>query len=285
MSNDLVTFGSLYAAATLPQAIAMIYYMHFEITSFGFHAIKANKFVMITLAGNLTLFLDLLGLAMQNLSTRKLVIDAANGLSFINILLSCTCHIALVYLRTEAVFRFSPNFLKTIKGLMIATFIAGILCTILGLVRNISNSLLDSFVLFGIVAVTCFGVIDVISTYSFARFVIESEAQVKGNMFSKSDYQVRNINNTHLIARRSAVICFCAGVSVALFWAGWAVLYANNFGNTLASNTIFLLQKYFFLAAMMLWMWLKIGLDVLNKAPNEAPNSESLLDGSEEQMT
>eukprot|EP00475_Leptophrys_vorax_P021249 TRINITY_DN2896_c0_g1_i1.p1 TRINITY_DN2896_c0_g1~~TRINITY_DN2896_c0_g1_i1.p1 ORF type:complete len:290 (+),score=46.56 TRINITY_DN2896_c0_g1_i1:1-870(+) len=254
--------GILYIAAAVIVALSLSFCLFVEIKTDGLHATATNKFVVVSTVGNFSLLLNLIGLAIFAYNQIPAYDD------FANFAFSCTimCHLVLVLLRSAAVFQMAhPNLLKLINALITASIVFSILADVFGGVYFSVQSTFF-FVMWiissGLSFVLC-GIVDVFCTLRFVDYVREVNVSQSQASFKAKEVQMRT-RSTELIARRSAMICLLnllSGVFMFLFWG------CANAGQDQLSGLMSVIQQYLVLATMMMWMWLKVELDRLNRAP------------------
>eukprot|EP00475_Leptophrys_vorax_P018677 TRINITY_DN25561_c0_g1_i2.p1 TRINITY_DN25561_c0_g1~~TRINITY_DN25561_c0_g1_i2.p1 ORF type:complete len:206 (+),score=35.05 TRINITY_DN25561_c0_g1_i2:26-643(+) len=147
-------------------------------------------------------------------------------------------------------------------GLVISGFSAGAIGTALELIGVIRFA---SFAL--PLTMTMFGVVDVVCTIGFASFTCDTNATLDRHQ----------VQATNLIAKRSVVICSLASASAVLFWIYWGVSIVVD-DSTM--RILFCFVENLFMAAMMMWVWLKVELDSLANTPFNAINLDQTLSES-----
>eukprot|EP00475_Leptophrys_vorax_P018676 TRINITY_DN25561_c0_g1_i1.p1 TRINITY_DN25561_c0_g1~~TRINITY_DN25561_c0_g1_i1.p1 ORF type:complete len:268 (+),score=58.62 TRINITY_DN25561_c0_g1_i1:349-1152(+) len=260
VSRTAAGTGLVYAVGTAVELFLVIFFLVSQLKSLGYDGVKSNKCVLLTISGNLAVAINLIAhvFLIFYYSGNVGLLAFSDVLFFVGVL----CHTALAYLRSAAVFRTSRKYLTLIKGLVISGFSAGAIGTALELIGVIRFA---SFAL--PLTMTMFGVVDVVCTIGFASFTCDTNATLDRHQ----------VQATNLIAKRSVVICSLASASAVLFWIYWGVSIVVD-DSTM--RILFCFVENLFMAAMMMWVWLKVELDSLANTPFNAINLDQTLSES-----
>jgi hypothetical protein len=270
------------------QAVIVIYYLIYELKFHGLGATLMNKFVMISLLGNVFAFLNLIDniihflmldgvVVMESETSGNNAIDLFALISFWGILSS---HLTLVMLRSEAVFRTFGRYLLGIRSALVLFFLLETMTAVL-----LVTSWFDSFSSFDFIAeilelatMSLFSSIDVIATYAFFQYVREIDATLN-QATSLVNNQLHGLQRS-IIVKRSALICFLTTVSVLMYWIVSVIPVSSKQGVD-ALEMLSLVEEIILLICMILWLTLKMELDAIaaditrQQSPTISPKIET----------
>eukprot|EP00475_Leptophrys_vorax_P043758 TRINITY_DN8519_c0_g2_i1.p1 TRINITY_DN8519_c0_g2~~TRINITY_DN8519_c0_g2_i1.p1 ORF type:complete len:295 (+),score=61.83 TRINITY_DN8519_c0_g2_i1:1067-1951(+) len=270
MNQVKTMFLLVYMSAVVLLGWMAFYYAFYEIKSVGIHVIRKNQFVVVTFLGSVSLLISLSFFVaanfIPNLSNQgRIVLLAVNS---VTLSASTICHVALVYLRSKAVFFASPGYTKIMRILMITFYMLACATAFLSIISDALVPPPPEFVYtleaIALTTAALLGTIDIISTISFGRYVQEVNSNLTKNSYMKHGQS--NVAQTDLIARRGVLICFCSTLSVVFYWIYWGLTWGTKDFMLVSavakvSDVIYVFQQYSFVVVMILWMYLKMELD------------------------
>eukprot|EP00475_Leptophrys_vorax_P023159 TRINITY_DN3159_c1_g1_i1.p1 TRINITY_DN3159_c1_g1~~TRINITY_DN3159_c1_g1_i1.p1 ORF type:complete len:286 (+),score=47.90 TRINITY_DN3159_c1_g1_i1:47-904(+) len=259
LSPELTATFTVYALGTVVLGLFLSAYVVFEIKTHGIALIMQNKYVRQTLLAASSFLVSMICYTILDFTTlprtAELQILAGAAFSF-----SVSMHVTLIYMRSQDVFASSLTYTKLVKGVLICLLVSSFFAVVFGAAINYSNNSLV-FALYAVAAlITALlsGGMHVISTVSFVRYVRAMNAHLRKHISAGSTNQ---LGLTDVIAKRSIRICWFALMSVTFFWLQFVVSYPSE----LSLRIVQLIQQFFYMTTLILWMSLKVELDLIQK--------------------
>jgi hypothetical protein len=271
---ELFSIGVVRIGEILILFFCIIIFTHFEVKSHGFITSLKNRFVLITVVTGISTLVcqassvlyffsstELLG-TFLTATEQSAILTLSNSFLFV----STSSHISLLYLRTEAVLISSPKILVTMKVLTSIYFIGAIGTFVLAIPLSLfspdSKAYSYSFLVFEAISVASafsMAAIDIVSAVSFWRFVQHINAALQDSqtvlVVNKKSRQ------TNLIARRGIWISLMSTSGICFF----VVHQIGIITDTIIQNLLWLITTTTIVIVAILWMELKIRLELLAK--------------------
>eukprot|EP00475_Leptophrys_vorax_P015811 TRINITY_DN2215_c0_g1_i1.p1 TRINITY_DN2215_c0_g1~~TRINITY_DN2215_c0_g1_i1.p1 ORF type:complete len:320 (+),score=57.36 TRINITY_DN2215_c0_g1_i1:235-1194(+) len=273
--------GALYGCGACLLFIFVVLYVFIESRHHGVQVFWNNRFVTITFIGNCSLLLSLLYFSNVYFSlpgTDPILQTSLGVIENGGIFLFDMCQVALIYLRSQIVFRSSAGYVKVLKMMLVAFYVSDLFCAILFTIFAFypaTNSLGIVYEVFAILSDTLLGVIDVMSTISFGRYVQGVNAALKQ---TTGGHELVHQNQTKIIAKRSAVICANSFVTIVLYWCFWICIQVDGLSDhtrAVVVNSLYLVIIYQCILSAVLWMCLKIELDLIGSKNSRTAVNQS----------
>jgi hypothetical protein len=275
-SAEITLLGAIYDSLAVILAFGLGHFVVFEAKTHG-KSLLTNKFVMISIMGNAACLLNLIFIIVElyqftgQMSMQKGLIDFS---STVCILISLCAHISMVYLRSKAVFTGYSKSFQLIKfcsilflGCAVGTAVTSL--TIVFAANDVNSSL---FQIFTVSTGVFLGIVDMISTWSFANYVKEVYSTLGDTLLMK---QQQHVKQSHIIARRGVVICCLSALS--LFCYIFDVISTRVLVEMypLSVDFSFVTFQILLTTVMILWMWLKIELDRIDHMRKKASSVDN----------
>jgi hypothetical protein len=264
--EEVTVLGVSHLVVSALSLVFIIRFSVFELNFYGLSSLCRKKFVSITFFGNIGFLVNSLSRGLGWLIYQYKVVNAipSSGIALVVIgyfafSASLAAHVALVFLRSKAVFETSTSFLKGMRYVVVLFYVVVYTTAFLAswdLIYHSTASFL-AFRTFSFLSMCSIGFIDVVSTISFIQYIQQMNSLNDNKKTSFISNQV-HVKQTDRIAQRSAVTCFLASTGLAFYIAG---AVAAIFVPSLTAEPVVVIQQFFFLTVMTLWMKLKMELD------------------------
>jgi hypothetical protein len=276
-SEQVTAVGAAHMVVSALSFLFIIRFSFFELNIAGLSSLcrKRKKFVSITFLGNLGFLINALSRGLGWLVYQYKVVRslppfciALIVIGYFGFSASHASHIALLYLRSNAVFETSTSFLKGMRYVVVVFYVVVYTTAFLASWELIYHSTASfiAFRTFSFLSMVLIGIIDSISTVSFIGYMRQMNT-LNDNKTSYISNHVQ-VKQTNKIAERSAVICFVAVCGLIFYISGGV---AAIFMSGLAAEPLVVMQQFFFLLVMSLWMRLKIELDEIASTKEISP--------------
>jgi hypothetical protein len=253
----------LLIASTIQLAF-IIHYVVYEKTRHGLRALCANRFVVISLLGNLFVLFNSINNVIvflildQQIAFSPVLLGTIDVLGIVSFWMALAAHLALALLRSDVIFRSSSLFLRIMRISMLLFFALAIGTSTL-FILGFFSAVISQFTaqLVDFVALLTFSIIDLICTFAFARYVqqIDSTLDCGSSFISNEIHRLQ----TKVIVKRSAMICFLTSISSISYGA---IVFVR--ADALTTEAILVIEQIVLVICMVMWMRLKIELDGLN---------------------
>jgi hypothetical protein len=260
--------GAVLIIASLIHSSFIIHYVVFEVQTHGLKALSTNKFVLITLLGNFSVLLDSIYTILEafivdgTFTVSPMTLKLINLVVMVGFWLILSSHLALVFLRSQAVFKTSGFYLKFIRFLLILFFSLEVATSATYFVHFFVFSIAQFVRIaqgFYLSAMSILSIIDIVSTFAFARYVREIDSSIDSN--TSLVWNQVHIRQRNTIVSRSVVICFVATLSVILYWIASNISRELQSTSRAISGYLILAEGMLLMVCMILWMRLKMELD------------------------
>eukprot|EP00475_Leptophrys_vorax_P000470 TRINITY_DN1025_c0_g1_i1.p1 TRINITY_DN1025_c0_g1~~TRINITY_DN1025_c0_g1_i1.p1 ORF type:complete len:278 (-),score=30.25 TRINITY_DN1025_c0_g1_i1:302-1135(-) len=255
-----------YVLAIAVLSTTMAYFVWFEVRAHGISAVRSNRFVGISLMGNVCFLFDFILYIAYLLDMSAVGLFAFSNMGFGA---GCCCHVTLVYLRSRSVFpSVSSKYSGWIQAVIMGFYASAAINAILNVTSKLmtpmsqpSSALYIATSISSLVSGVLFALVDIVSTIAFSRHVYSINKQLKKGMRT-----IRSLDKTELIARRGSVVCLCSSIGVLCFAIYWGVYH---------KEVVYLMVQFMMTITMVLWMIMKIELD--RHSDRSLPESDAVL--------
>jgi hypothetical protein len=261
--NSNSTIGILYFVESSILFVNTAYFFAHQLKQAGsLKQMFVNKFVVLTSAGSslyvLFTLMDAIGFSTL---PNSLAVGAIASISY---LVTISCHVSLVYLRSKAIFlsgAYINVLLFSVLGVVVCFALSGLVYIIYFITLSGASFIIAGG--FGLTGGVFLSVVEVLSTFAFAKKISEVQKDLFKDTLKSITIQVHE-KQTYVIARRGFALCSVACLALAFIWSGYGWLWwatQNGITNIQTFHWIFWVASCLITTIMILWIWMKIEVD------------------------
>jgi hypothetical protein len=259
--GDNPTIGILYAVESSVLLVTAVFFTIHQARQSTFKKMFLNKFVVLTLVANTFLMFSTMMNSIGFLAFPDS--NAIGGIAFVNYMCTLATHITLVYLRSKAMFLDTRNVTFLTASVIGVNCFYG-LCALLSIFyfATLDDVLFDASVVFGLAGGVIMCLIEVASTYAFARHISQIHSAIEGSQKSQG-VQIHE-KQSYLIARRGVAICSFGCATLILLWTNFGLEWWNQDNGNIDTETFQWIDwsaSCLVSICMILWILMKVEVD------------------------